>query len=92
MGYAQSKQEPNKNIAIAQAISENSTQFETKLNTFGIIIIVIAILLTIVVCYGIRLQCHRKIRSWLRKEAHKAVGFGTLNKVQTTQAPPTQQV
>lgn len=84
MGFGQSKnqnqEQEAQNVAFAQAIA-GSTHVDNKLNYFGIVLIVIVVLLAIIFCYGIRLQCQKKVRNWLRKGA---VGVGL--------SPPVIQV
>lgn len=75
------------NIAIAQAKAVSSQgQVESKIEIFGAILIAILILLAIVLCYGIRLRCQNRVRSWLRREI-----VTTLPPVYKIQAPQQQQ-
>lgn len=64
MGNYQNKE----NIAIAQAQVVAGQQLENKLNYFGIILVIIAAIMGILLCYAIKRGCAGHAREWLRKE------------------------
>ena len=64
MGNYQNKE----NIAIAQAQVVAGQQLENKLNYFGIILVIIAAIMGILLCYAFKRGCASHAREWLRKE------------------------
>lgn len=55
------------NIAVAQA-QINTGDLSYKINCMAIVMLLLAILVTAAIIYGIRQHCHRRVKSWLRRE------------------------
>lgn len=55
-------------VAVAQAQVVAGQQLESKLNYFGIVLIIIAVILGILLCYAIKRGCVGQAREWLRRE------------------------
>lgn len=55
-------------VAVAQAQVSAGQQLESKLNYFGIVLIIIAVTLGILLCYAIKRGCAGQARDWLRRE------------------------
>lgn len=83
MGINESKD----NTAIAQA-QVVPGHLDNKINNFGIVLIVIAVLLSVILCYGMRIHCHRKIRNWLKKEMTVGHVNPPVVRIQTVQQQP----
>lgn len=62
---------------------------ETKLNHYGIMLVSIAIIMGLMLCYALRLQCKRKAKSWLRREVTHVISVPPVIKVQPD--PPQAQ-
>lgn len=55
-------------VATAQAQVVAGQQLESKLNYFGIVLMVIAVIMGILLCYAIKRGCVGHARDWLRRE------------------------
>lgn len=55
-------------VATAQAQVVAGQQLESKLNYFGIVLMVIAVIMGILLCYAIKRGCVGHAREWLRRE------------------------
>lgn len=86
MGYGQSK-EDTQNIAIAQ-VTTLSGQVDAKLNYVGIGLIVVGIIMSVIICYGVRAKCRRIATSWVRKAVEKLPP--TTVRVESTQRPQAE--
>lgn len=63
-------------ITTAQAQVVAGQQLESKLNYFGMVLIVIATILGVLLCYALRRGCIGHMRGWLRKEVPKLILTG----------------
>lgn len=81
----------NKEVnASAQAQIVAGQQIESKLNYFGISLIVIMVILGLILVYAIRRGCMNNMRGWLRKEVSRV--FTTGGVVPATTATPAAPV
>lgn len=81
MGNSQSTE----NVALAQA-QVNTGEIHHKLNAMGMIVIILMFIVICAVIYGIRLQCHRRVKNWLRREVANV--NPPVVRVQTVQQQP----
>lgn len=86
MGNYQTKE----NVAVAQAQVSSGTpgELNQRINTMSLVLIVLVIVVIGAIFYGIRLQCHRRARNWLRKEIVAANVNQPVVRVQTVQQQP----
>jgi hypothetical protein len=91
MGYGQSKEDAShNNIAIAEVHSVTG-QVDTKLNYFGIILLVISVVLVLFLLYFIYNKCRQCIQSWLQKAVARVQPATVVVHREQAQPQPKQQ-
>lgn len=65
-------------VSMVQAQVVAGQQLESKLNYFGIVLIVITVILSLLLCYAIKRGCVGHARDWLRREVPLILSGATL--------------
>lgn len=68
MGYNQSKEQKDNSVTINQTIANNQEKVESKLNTVGIILLIIMALLVSIFIWRCCRQSKKGVKSWLRRQ------------------------
>ena len=66
MGHSQSKE----NVVVATAVvnQKQVSVMETKINQYGIMLLILLVLLLVITVYAVWVHCRRRTKKWLKKE------------------------